>query len=180
MNCPNCKSTRLIAMKLETGLPAHGCKQCGGAVIPLLYYRDWAERFADTELETDHSFDAQLVAENDSKTALHCPKCTGLMTKYKITGCTHNRLELCDACDEAWLDGGEWELLKALQLSKNIPDVFTQVWQNKISKEQANKQLKDRYSKIIGAEDIEKVEAFRNWINEHKNRAEILFYIKQQ
>ena len=83
-----------------------------------------AERHArdPVELVSDHSVVEEV---QDTNAAITCPKCARLMTKYKMSGFVANRLDVCPGCDEAWLDGGEWELLKALELSRKMPLVFT-------------------------------------------------------
>ncbi len=186
MQCPSCKNNRLKATKLEDGLPVNGCDKCGGAIISLLHYRDWAERTLHDQDQPNEQ-DEQIVAEardaasdTDSRSALVCPKCSKIMTKFNISGCTKNRLDLCTTCDEAWLDAGEWELLKALSLSKDIPSVFTDPWQRKVRKEIGEIKLKDRFTKIVGEADMEKAEEVRTWLKEHDKRTEILFYLGQE
>jgi hypothetical protein len=44
MHCPACHTTTLQPTTLDDGLLAHGGPQCSGALVALLYYRDWAER----------------------------------------------------------------------------------------------------------------------------------------
>ncbi len=180
MQCPCCQNTPLKAIRLDAGLPAHGCHACEGVIIPLLYYRDWVERNEATEIEQNKTLDAELVAEKDTRRALNCPKCSGIMTKYKITGCSANKLDLCDHCDEAWLDGGEWELLKALQLSRHVPAIFTDKWQQKISQEIIQQKFKERFAKVLGQSDMIKADDFRTWVNGHDKRAEILLYINSK
>ncbi|PWQ97523.1 hypothetical protein [Leucothrix arctica] len=99
------------------------------------------------------------------------------MTKYKISGHSKNRLDLCSSCDEAWVDGGEWELLKSLKLSKKIPSVFTDSWQRKVRKEVSANILKDRFTTIFGETDMARLDDIKAWVKDHPKRAEILFYI---
>lgn len=175
MQCPKCKNEVLNATKLEEGLAAHGCQKCSGVLISLLYYRDWAERTSSDQLSGDA---AEPQADNDSKSALACPKCSRIMTKYIIAGDVSNKIDLCGNCDEAWLDGGEWALLKSLKLARDIPSVFTESWQLKVKKEAMQLKHKERYTRLIGDEDMEKVEAFRLWLAKNKHRSEILFYLQ--
>ncbi len=176
MKCPKCKTLELKATKLEDGLPVHGCESCGGSIISLLYYRDWAERTLNDDIEVA-SASTKIEEESDSQTALACPKCARLMAKFNISGLTKNRLDLCTRCDESWIDGGEWELLKTLKLSKKIPSVFTDAWQYKVRKEINEKKLKERFTKIIGEEDMQKADDIRSWLKQHPKKAEILFYM---
>ncbi|MDO3385369.1 zf-TFIIB domain-containing protein [Gilvimarinus sp. SDUM040013] len=174
MKCPTCKNNNLSPTKLDEELPVLGCRDCGGTLVSLLYYRDWAERSANND-----EIDSEVSVEQpeDSQTALSCPKCQRLMTKYTISGSTNNKLDLCGSCDEAWIDGGEWELLKSLKLSKNFPAVFSDVWQRKVRKEISEAKHIERFTEILGSEDTEKANQFRLWIKDHPRRAEILFFV---
>ena len=180
MKCPKCKTVDLHIAKLDDDLPVHGCEQCGGALVSLLSYRDWAERTYHDEDETSEQVNTDIAVDNDTRAALACAKCSKLMTKYSISGITKNRLDLCGSCDEAWLDAGEWELLKALKLSKNIPAVLSEVWQRKVREDANQAALKVRFTKILGEEDLEKAEEIRQWLKPHARRGDILFYINHQ
>ena len=80
MQCPSCHNTRLQATRLDQGLPALGCTDCGGALLPLLSYRDWVDRLSpDGNSAASSSLTCQV--EHDSRRALSCPKCNGLMTR---------------------------------------------------------------------------------------------------
>ncbi|MBV1920402.1 MAG: zf-TFIIB domain-containing protein, partial [Pseudomonadales bacterium] len=105
MDCPKCKTVHLRATKLEQGLSAMGCSNCGGAVISLLYYRDWLERSAAI-VDEDTFEPSKMVEVDESHSALTCPKCKKIMSKYKVSGDSNSRLDLCASCDEVWLDGG--------------------------------------------------------------------------
>ncbi len=165
--------------KLEQGFPVLGCDQCNGILVSLLYYRDWAERdLFDSDTDTKAK-KAELDKESikDTTSALSCPKCQKIMLKYKISGCTHNRLDLCSTCDEAWLDGGEWELLESLDVQHQMPKVFTEAWQSRLRKEQAEVNRENRLKKVIGDTDTQSVVDFKKWLDSHPKRAEIVFYL---
>ncbi len=177
MKCPRCKHADLTATKLDDDLPAHGCGECGGAIISLLYYREWAERTMNDQPDNPP---AEVATDSDNPSAITCPKCAKLMTKFTITGSRANRLDLCGSCDEAWLDDGEWELLKALQLTKNIPAVFTDAWQRKVRKDASVHRRRQRLAKVVNEADIQRADDIRSWLSAHDKRAEILFYITQE
>ena len=179
MQCPKCQNQSLKATKLEQGLSAMGCGECDGAFVTLLYYRDWAERNPIVENQ-DADQTIQLQEIDDSQAALSCPKCSRLMLKYKISGESNNRIDLCSSCDEAWLDGGEWELLKALEMSKKMPLVFTEQWQNKLRKQATQEAREQRLLKFVSQQDLDEAKAFKTWLDEHSNREQILFYLNQE
>jgi len=179
MDCPKCKTVPLRATKLEQGLSAMGCANCNGAVISLLYYRDWLER--SSPIAESDANNAQAVEEvEDSHAALMCPKCKKLMTKYKVSGCSNSRLDLCASCDEVWLDGGEWELLKSLELSRKMPVVFTEEWQRKLKKKELEDIREQRLLKVIDENEIEEVKRVREWLKKHPNRNEIMFFLNHE
>jgi len=174
MKCPKCKTVDLRATRIENDLPAAGCTNCSGALVSLLYYRDWAERHGSAAQP------GQNAARDDVKdttTAISCPKCGRLMTKYKISGCVANRLDVCPGCDEAWLDGGEWDLLKALELSHDLPAVFTDHWQRNIRRQVAADTRRNILRGKIGDSALAQVESFKSWIGDQDRRHDILAYL---
>ncbi len=176
MKCPKCKHVELRAARIESDLPAAGCPNCKGALVSLLYYRDWAERHANdpVDIATNH---AVVEEPEDTGTAMTCPKCARLMTKYKMSGFVANRLDVCPGCDEAWLDGGEWELLKALELSHKMPQVFTEAWQRTIRRQIAEDTRRGILRKAIGDEALKRSEEFKGWLKEQPRRNDILVFL---
>lgn len=175
MKCPVCKTPELRPTMIEDLLPSMGCEQCKGSLVGLLYYRHWAENHKP-HYETDAPATLSEVPA-DSTNALRCPKCERIMAKYRLSGTIANRLDLCTVCDEAWLDGGEWQLLEQLQLSDKLPAVFTDTWQRKLRKEGSERTRQEILRRTIGADDATKVESLRSWLNEHPAKSTILTYL---
>jgi Zn-finger nucleic acid-binding protein len=160
---------------IEEYLPAMGCGTCHGSLVSLLYYRHWVEtQKAPTDPPKN---DLTAVETTDTTTAIRCPKCTRLMTKYKLTGSVSNRVDVCSTCDEAWLDGGEWELLEALQLSLKMPAIFTEAWQRRIRREITEEARRSILVRLIGEDGTVRVEEFRNWLADHEHKSHILTYL---
>ena len=176
MKCPKCKHVDLRAARIENDLPAAGCTQCKGALVSLLYYRDWAERHASDHVSLAGGH-AAIEDVDDTTNAITCPKCARLMTKYKISGAVANRLDVCPGCDEAWLDGGEWELLKALELANKMPQVFTEHWQRNIRKQIAEDARREILRKAIGDDALKRTEEFKSWLKTQARRNDILVYL---
>jgi hypothetical protein len=124
MKCPKCKTPDLHPTKIEQGLSG---MVCNGVFVSLLYYRDCAERFSDVVGAPVETIDAEEI--DNTHNVMSCPKCSCIMTKYRLSSQYHNRLDLCANCDEAWLDNDEWALLESLDLGSNMPLVFTEQWQ---------------------------------------------------
>lgn len=172
MKCPRCKAPDLLPTMIEEYLPAMACNECHGCLVSLLYYRHWAET---RKPETPPPPSA--TAPRDTTTALMCPKCSRVMTKYRLVGSIENRLDVCATCDEAWLDGGEWELLEQLQLSHKMPAIFTDAWQRRIREEKTEETRAAILKKTIGDAAAAKVEEFRTWLQAQKQKSTILTYL---
>ena len=179
MHCPQCTGYRLEPKELEKGLIAAGCSKCEGAMLSLLNYRFWAEHQKDETIEKVEVEAVDDLAEGAEKAKV-CPKCTRLMTKFKIDLGTANKLDLCVHCDEAWLDKGEWRLLKQLELDGKLPQIFTDAWQKGLRKEKTLNRVKERYIDMIGKSDFEKVDDFKAWLLAHPNKKEIKQYLITQ
>ena len=176
MNCPRCKTPELRPTMIEEDLPAMGCAKCQGSLLSLLYYRHWNE----TQLPSANATAADATAHietTDTLNAIACPKCTRLMTKYKLTGSVSNRVDLCSSCDEAWLDRGEWELLHALQLSHQMPAIFTDAWQKRIRREVSENTRRSILVRFIGEAAAIKVDEFRSWLAQSKHKSHIMTYL---
>lgn len=175
MKCPVCKNPDLRPTMIEDLLPSMGCENCKGSLVSLLYYRHWAENHKPQYETPAPSAVTEVPA--DTTNALRCPKCTRIMTKYRLSGTVGNRLDVCRSCDEAWLDGGEWQLLEQLQLSDKLPSVFTDIWQRKLRQEGSERMRQDILRRTIGEEDANKVESLRTWLNGHSAKSTILTYL---
>lgn len=183
MKCPRCKSRDLRPTMIEENLPAMACEECQGSLVSLLYYRHWAETqkpaagAATDEADQLASDTSASIETADTTTAVMCPKCARVMMKYRITGCVANRLDVCRLCDESWLDRGEWELLEALQLSHQMPAIFTEEWQKRIRRELTEEARRSMLVRAIGERAVEQVDKFREWLARSKHKPEVMSYL---
>jgi Zn-finger nucleic acid-binding protein len=175
MKCPACAASELRPTMIEDMLPAMACDACKGSLVSLLYYRHWAEQLKPQEGPVARAEVSELPA--DTSSALRCPKCDRIMTKFKLVGSVGNRLDVCASCDEAWLDDGEWELLEQLQLSDKLPAVFTDAWQRKLRHEKTEQTRQDLLKRTVGTEAAAMVETFRTWLNAQRLKSTILTYL---
>lgn len=178
MRCPKCKDVDLRPTKLDESLPAMACPKCEGSLISLLYYRDWAERVTLDALDSENSCD--VAEQSDTKAAVSCPKCSRLMTKFSVSGTSNNRIDLCGGCDEAWLDGGEWTLLKSLELADKLPKVFTEQWQRRVRDEKTELNRIDRLNKVAGKSDTERAIEVKKWLSGNPNKSAIIHFLGTQ
>jgi len=177
MQCPCCSSYSLEPIKLQYGLSARRCGNCLGILIDLLAYRDWAEDFVESDPKLGLKNTPKLDEVQDNARALICPKCSKLMLKFRVDGDLDNRVDLCTACDEAWLDNGEWELLDSLALQGKLNKIFTEPWQRHIREESAEKAFQKRFEETLGHEDYEKLLEVKHWISSHSNQSDLIRFI---
>lgn len=176
MKCPSCNDHSLLPAKLEPDLAALLCTDCGGALLSLLHYRAWLESHP-LESQKAAETEARVEAE-DSTRALRCPKCTGLMTKYRISAQADNRLDLCVNCYEAWMDSGEWQLLKQLEIHDQLPSIFSDAWQKGIRRTEAREAEQERLNRVFGAE-FERIQGFKDWLDGYEDRQAVLDYLQR-
>ena len=160
---------------IEEFLPAMGCGTCHGSLVSLLYYRHWAETQKPPPGEAGSA--AAAPEPSDTTAAITCPKCARVMAKYKLSGRVSNRLDVCSTCDEAWLDGGEWELLESLHLSLKISTIFTDAWQRRIRRELTEETRRSILARMIGQGGVAKVEEFRAWLAKSGHKSHIMTYL---
>jgi Zn-finger nucleic acid-binding protein len=161
---------------IEENLPALGCGTCHGSLVSLVYYRHWAET-QKPSAPGEVAGPATTLETTDTTSAIICPKCGRLMTKHKLTGSVANRVDVCASCDEAWLDRGEWELLEALQLSRDMPSIFTDEWQRRIRRQMSDDMRRTILQRSVGDEAAARVEEFKAWLGGQVKKSEIMAYL---
>ena len=176
MDCPQCRGYQLEPLELEPGLVVAGCTKCEGVLLSLMNYRYWVDQQADVVEAEDADLKEGLITE-DSSQAKQCPKCSRLMTRFLIGEGSANRLELCGSCDEAWLDKGEWRLLKALDLQNRLPKIFTDAWQRNVRLQRRAQSLELHYQELLGAEDFKRANEFKRWVDGHPEKSHIRQYL---
>jgi Zn-finger nucleic acid-binding protein len=176
MDCPSCDKQPLRPAKLDDRLPGYACSQCGGFLLDILTYRSWMESEPAEPGRGDSVPEADTAG--DSKGAILCPKCGRMMSKYRIAGDVENRLDLCNYCGGLWFDGGEWELLKRLDLASKVPQILSQPWQKQVRAQSLRQSVEKRFAALFGP-DYEKIHEFRRWMRKHANAAQIKAYINR-
>lgn len=176
MKCPVCEDPALCPAEVEKNLIGAQCEKCSGVLISLMNYRFWLDRYSTGDIATEHLAEESVVAQ-DSTGAKQCPKCSKLMLKYRIGRESENRVDLCSHCQEAWLDSGEWQLLKKLDAHDKLPEIFTDAWQRNLRKQQQRESMDRHFADVIGAKDFTQVRDFKIWLDSHPKRADIKHYL---
>lgn len=169
MKCSQCEGYSLEPLELEPSLIAAGCEKCGGVLLPLLNYQYWLttlEGSVDSHLDIDHL--------QDNKQAMICPKCARFMIKYRIDIDQSNKLDVCANCSEVWLDKGEWELLKALDVHEKLPLITTNRWQQDLNQQFLKDLQEKRYRDTLGDTAYYKSADFKMWLDQQKKKKILL------
>jgi Zn-finger nucleic acid-binding protein len=170
--CPQCADSTLVHALLADDLAGYSCGKCYGTLVSLAAYRAWRENSGSGRLPSTPPAIADSDAP-DSIAAKKCPKCSSLMSKYRIGAEKTNRLDYCPHCDEVWLDDGEWQLVEGLARSGDFARIFTQAWQSSVRGEVTGAMEEERLRGLLGS-DYERVEQMRDWIAKHPQRLAVL------
>ncbi len=174
MNCPKCDGYHLKPQKLDNGLVALSCDNCHGSLLSIVQFIQWRA----TQKNTDDK--NNVICEIDETSQLlYCPKCSGFMTKYRISNHTHNRLDLCFRCYEVWIDSGEWQLLSQLDLQQQLDDIFSDRWQNNLVRHLVEEKTAKRVKNHFG-EAFNRINTFKMWLDSYEKKNDVIDYLKKR
>lgn len=173
MQCPVCIASDLKPTKLDFGLAANTCIRCNGIMVDLLSYRSWLEHAPDDLADNNNA----VTTATDTDTAIDCPKCQRLMIKYKISAELDHHIDHCSHCQDAWLDNGEWKLLKHLKIHKNLAEVFSDDWIIQSIRSSEEKHFEERYQSLLGDDDYLFMRKVKAWVEKHPHAQRIIHYL---
>lgn len=173
-SCPKCNYQTLSPTLLAEGLSAKACGSCSGALVDLLAYRAWADRAGIDITDDSH---LRTVETDDTSEAILCPNCSAIMTKFRFSAETENRLDFCANCDAVWLDAGEWNQLQDLGLRERLGSVFTEPWQRHVREEIAEDKREALLRRRFG-EDFARLSEMREWVQAHPKYESIMAWLR--
>ncbi len=177
MNCPICQKKTIqkeIAPKLETSV----CEE-HGMWIPALNYWRWIamQNISYPPSIKDGTFEA---GELDSKGGKFCTDCSQVLQSYAVGHGVKFHVDQCSKCMSIWLDSGEWEALTEKNLHSAIHFMFSESWQYKAQKEQAQTHYDSLLRTKLGDELFEKISQFKKSISSHDEYHLILTYLSNE
>ena len=175
-NCPICKNQILTPTKISGDLAGVGCTECGGLLLGLVNYRVWRENqdfSASPDMTKKPAIDPEIV---NTEHACQCPKCQGVMSKYRFSVDTDSQLDFCFHCEEIWFDQGEWALLEELSLTAELTQIFTRPWQHTLVREKISRSSQQRWKQRFG-DDYARVSEICAWILDHPSKSQIMAYL---
>ncbi len=171
MLCPACASKEFSQVLLQGDLPVLNCKACNGIWVDLDTYRAWRHLVAESP-------EAVHVAEieDDGDMARLCPKTRRLMTRVKVSNETPFRLDYSAAAQGVWLDEGEWEVLLALGLERQLDEVVSDRWQRNLQTQAGRERLAAAQRGRFG-DDYDELLRIRKWLQDRPNAAEMIAFL---
>jgi len=175
MNCPVCKSHKLVSKTLETDLNALNCPGCAGNFIRGTEYWKWLEKHGPNLPERPPEGEDLSVGERGNY--IDCPECNFRMVKYLVGHGLAFTLDHCEGCKGIWLDNNEWEALRKRNLHDDLHAMLTSFWQATARKEERKKKFEQIYTSRFGAADYEEIKRIRAWLDEHRHKQYLLAYL---
>lgn len=174
-HCPKEGGVALQPQTLPPGLNAHHCPSCGGNWIPPEHYADWQQtQAAPPEPGTVAVLPLTVAAPTppsslDNRAAL-CPDCRSYLVRGRLNlqNCSFF-VERCPSCGGIWCDGGEWEILQALQLHTCIPAIFSSDWQARVRQLEHGERERQATIDKLGPDLAERLFALANELEDHPN-----------
>lgn len=172
MNCPVCgadleRASLLDASAEDPTLRGFRCPGGHGVFLPSDLYFAWRERHAPAEQAPSSVPPSGAVG--DLKQAKLCPQNARIMRRAQ-TGPDGFWLDRCATCGGVWFDGQEWEATVEAGLLDLLPTLFTDAWQRQIDEAQTAEHWQSTLEEQIGADDLARVDAFREWAWAHPLR----------
>lgn len=179
MHCPACNPPRkLEPTPLESGeLRARSCASCRGTFIRSVDYWKWRAQHPENLPELPPG-DPPVPLAPDSGGLRCCPDCEYVMARMRIGHGVPFAVDRCRNCEGAWLDGGEWEALKARQLHDDLHLVFDEAWQRAIRFEEQAMRTEESFKRRLGDDIYARIRSVREWLDEHPKRSEIFAYLQ--
>jgi Zn-finger nucleic acid-binding protein len=177
MQCPVCKEVvQLQPAALEDGkLAAWRCVSCNGHWIRNADFWRWRAKVGNLP-ETPAIEPARMAPEAAGLRL--CPDCHHVLGRYIVGHGVGFTVDRCRNCEGAWLDGGEWEALRARNLHDDLPRIFDDEWQRAVKREVQEQATEDRFRRRLGDADYARAQELRTWLDTHPRRSELFAYLQ--
>jgi Zn-finger nucleic acid-binding protein len=176
MRCP-ADGGSLTRVRLDAALPAFQCESCSGHWLRFGDYLGWREHQPANVPEVP-SAEPPTQSESRDSGVRRCPDCAALLTRYRIGHGVPFALDQCDRCNGIWLDGDEWEALRARGLHDDLNRVFGPGWQHQVRSEEERARTDAQFSRQLGEESFRRTREFAEWMAASEHRSEILAYLQ--
>lgn len=170
--CTCCHQGSLLPHTLDNGLFVYACNACQGYAIDIHTYLDW--RRDQPAVQAGPDAPVGIAPLPDRRRALHCPACHRLMLKYRAHAGESPSIQTCLRCDCIWLDGGEWDYLKAIGLHTSLTAISTPAWQSRRTQLTMNLRRAQEDREQLGDEVYAQAQQVLAWLQAQPERKHIL------
>ncbi|MBT8045393.1 MAG: hypothetical protein KJO79_10620 [Verrucomicrobiae bacterium] len=167
----------LEPVTLDDALTAFRCPETGGHWIPLENYWDWKSTHPDGTSENDPSPEPPS-GEFDDCVKL-CPVTGTIMTRYRVGVDIDFRVDR-SITGGIWLDGGEWEVLQAGNLHRELHRIFTAPWQKAVRTLEQAAHYDTMLETHLGEDLYKRLSSLREDLREHPARGEALAFLQNK
>jgi Zn-finger nucleic acid-binding protein len=177
MRSPLHGDKEMLERELEPGFRVFECPVSGGLWIPIDAYLTWLQQHGGKANPLPQG--QPLPQTNDSgRRALLCPESGRFLLRYRVSHDLPFQIDRSPVTGGAWLDKGEWEVLKSRGLHNQMHLIFTSQYQARVRAAEFKKVMEDTFRTRIGA-DFGKVQEFRQWMEAHPKKHDILCYLTE-
>ncbi len=176
MNCPVCKQMTLFQKELEKHLPVRECNGCGGRWISSYHYWKWKEQSGGDLAAAQPAGEEPPVRESTGVKL--CPECGRFLRRWPVGEGLAFGLDRCGNCGGMWFDRNEWEALRQRGLGGHVHQIFSEIWQHRLRKEEKTRAMEQFYRGKFGPADYQKALETKAWIDTHPHRAELRAFLK--
>jgi len=166
--------------ELEPGLVVHRCTQTGGVWVAADTYWKWLRKNPGRlpHLPASELCETELLgaeADTDAQAKL-CPVSGTLMMRYRVGHGFKFHVER-SANGGIWLDGGEWEQLRARNFHDELHLMFAAPWQREIREQAQSEGAEKRLRENVGDELYERLVDIRSVLSGHPARQEAIAFL---
>lgn len=181
MNSPVAENVAMVREKLEPGLVVHRCPQSGGIFIPADSYWLWLRKHPSRwpQLPVNAAEPVELpITESTDRVAKICPVSGTLMVRCRVGHGFDFHLER-STTGGIWLDGGEWERLRARNFHDELHLMFAAPWQRKVRQDEQSSGIEMRLRERLGDEVHNRLIELRSHLRDHPARSEALAFLSR-
>ena len=169
MISPVSKNQRLERVSLESGLMAYRCPSSKGVFISVgAYFRWLAQQPGRLPHLPAAETRAQKPVDDDSRVKI-CPESGQIMQRFAVGHGFSFHVDRSPT-GSIWLDGGEWESLRARNFHDELRLIFTAPWQDQIRHSRSIETRREPLVERLGPDLFARVEQLRIELSGHEQR----------
>ncbi len=177
MRCPTCpERSDLGTTQLEPHLAAHTCTRCAGQWLRAASYWKW-RALGGTAAAEEGGQETPDIEVRDRSGLLQCPECRHILGRYQVGARVPFTVDRCRNCEGVWFDAEEWRALRAGDLHRQLHEIFTDDWQERIRAELRKEREEEQWERQLGPADHRRMRHVKAWIDAHPKRSELYAYL---